>query len=620
MNSQSGSVVDWTLLLPQLEGLFEVPWVPLTTWDISAAIILFMIVIFIIASCSLIWKFLKIWGSVQFILSILDETSSETLHQDRRTLREKIKSRKVVGDLWNEFDETLVEAHDGKAIFNTVDASHFFNTHTLASSVTESRLLSALPGIFTGLGVFGTFLGLQLGIGALDLSSSSAIVLQESIPGLIEGAAIAFSTSVWGVGASILFNLLEKYVERILRVRIHTLQNKIDLLVTRKNAEQTLIEIEHHNAESTDQLKGLAERIGDKMQEGIQKALGPATEQLINAANALAERQETGSERALESLVKRFSDSIGELGEEQRVAFEKTSTEVRDALSNWSASMGGVTQEFGEKLKSWSDIEDKRETSFLAQMEMLTEYQQSTTDKIDEILRGNTASAEGILQQAQSVNEQSRKTSESIDILSQKIADTADHMEKSTRNLENLSVAIRDAANTLSNAQTGAARSIESAAGEAAALTQSVGSFLQELAQMRTTLEKTADEIRQSAELANTTFSSLESSQAAFLESLDARTTAFAQEVNRMLDEYSESARTQTEERVNAITESVSRFGEQINEMLSDYSERVKGQTEERLNAWNEQTSAFSNTMVDAVSTIQDIVTELDDRLPRGRQ
>lgn len=53
--------------------------------------------------------------------------------------------------------------------------------------------------ILTAFGVFGTFLGIFIGLQAFDINE-----IEESIPGLLEGLKLAFLTSLVGIGQAIL--------------------------------------------------------------------------------------------------------------------------------------------------------------------------------------------------------------------------------------------------------------------------------------------------------------------------------------------------------------------------------------------------------------------------------
>lgn len=67
-------------------------------------------------------------------------------------------------------------------------------------------LMVQIPGILTGLGILGTFIGLISGIGTLAFTSVDAAI--ESISELITGIEAAFYTTISGVILSILFNIL----------------------------------------------------------------------------------------------------------------------------------------------------------------------------------------------------------------------------------------------------------------------------------------------------------------------------------------------------------------------------------------------------------------------------
>lgn len=119
-------------------------------------------------------QMVKTRSRYRFYRDLVDSQTVEGLLADRRDLLRKAsekEKKKKWPELWNEFDETLVEV-DGQ-LKNTVDASHFFNTATLAKNLVGNRFLAAGPGIITGLGVLGTFLGLQLGLGHLSLDGGT---------------------------------------------------------------------------------------------------------------------------------------------------------------------------------------------------------------------------------------------------------------------------------------------------------------------------------------------------------------------------------------------------------------------------------------------------------------
>ena len=290
---------------------------------------------------------------------------------NRQALRDKAsKVKHDAGHLWKEFDETFIEAKVGEDVHlhNIYDASHFFNSSTLAGGITESRMLAAVPGFLTALGVIGTFVGLQLGLSELNIGNDAAV--QEMKAGLahvISGAKIAFMTSVWGVTLSVLFNFIEKWLESFVRSRIHRLQVRIDELFPRFSAEFQLQKIAEDGAESRESLQGMAERIGEKMQEslieatsGIQQGLEASLEKIMAPAiEKLVNETTDGSQKALEQLVEGFLYKFGEQGETQRKAMDEASKGVGEALSSMNQTLEGFIWNLDQNQNAAAEREQK---------------------------------------------------------------------------------------------------------------------------------------------------------------------------------------------------------------------------------------------------------------------
>lgn len=239
--------------------------------------------------------------------------------------------------LFRELHHHLIGIHsrDGTerlTLRRTADAAEIFRDSVLAPSFSTSRLFLAIPGILTGLGVLGTFVGLQMGIGGLDLKDLTN--LEKSIIPLIQGCAIAFSTSVWGVFSSLAFSGLEKGLEGLAIGRIRKLQNRVDELIPRYVPEEAMNELERSSRGAEELLKGLAVAIGDEMQ----KAIGRLGKEIKDAvANATSEGQGPLMERSVELLstaltaeLAKLKEQVAGMGEQFSGTSEKLSASVRD--------------------------------------------------------------------------------------------------------------------------------------------------------------------------------------------------------------------------------------------------------------------------------------------------
>ena len=254
--------LDFSNLIPEFRLLLEGDMPIDSAQGFSTSIVIILLVLMGVCLLFAIWQWAKAHLQVRFYRKTLRAYDSAELLARRQDINEKMASRKNYGSLWQEFDESLVCA--GDHLYNTLDASHFFNHYSLARGLTDNRLLAAVPSFLTALGVIGTFAGLQIGLGEIrdagfGSADSGVDEIKAGIGGMIAGAAIAFMTSVWRIGSSVVFNFIEKILERSIRSSISTLQNQIDSLYQRLTAEKSLADIERHNRESRKIMQTLAE-------------------------------------------------------------------------------------------------------------------------------------------------------------------------------------------------------------------------------------------------------------------------------------------------------------------------------------------------------------------------
>jgi hypothetical protein len=410
---------------------------------LSAAIVAFLIVIFFAGAAFAMREFSVSRASVNEIEKLLAGADRENLAHRRREFKERAERETKNGKLWREFDESLVLVERSARLFNTIDASHFFNTYSLARGLTDNRLLAAMPGILTAIGVVGTFAGLQMGLASLSASvtgvsgvgmTDEVTALKEGIFAMIAGASVAFMTSLWGVFLSVSFNFYEKILERLIRSRINALQNRIDFLYPRITAEQSLVNIEESSLHSKETLAGLDEKIGHRLQEAMTKAadsmktsiseslrevLGPAVEKLVDNAHH-------GSEKALDGLMSEFLSKIGSAGEGQRKALVDTASAVQVASREINQGVEGLIGKLD---------------AFLGRQEVLTgsfEKLAASNETASIELRGASSS---LRDGASTMSLQARALSDSNDLLADAVSRASEQLSDSARMLTGINAA-----------------------------------------------------------------------------------------------------------------------------------------------------------------------------------
>ncbi|WP_334014878.1 anti-phage ZorAB system protein ZorA [Alteromonas sp. S167] len=363
--------IELSWLIPDFSKL---SFSPNTGTELSTAFIVLLLFVTTVFALFFLYKCFRTWFKLTWLINRLKPLDREDVADMREQLFSQAKKKdKGIGFLWLEFDETLVEIQKGDHVElrNTLDAGHFFNSYTLARSVTENRLIAAVPGFLTALGVIGTFMGLQLGLADLKLGAGVDVdQMQEGVAGVVNGAKIAFLTSVWGVALSVFFNFFEKLGEQLIRRKIRVIEDRVDWLFPRIRPEEQLQKISENSSESREALQGLAEKIGEKMQDamvtatqGIQSSLEKSlTEIMAPAIDKLVDETSEGNQKALEGLLESFMDGFGQVGNQQRQALDDVSSKVSQSVDSMQTTMNS----FVEQLQKTQADSGEREKALIA--------------------------------------------------------------------------------------------------------------------------------------------------------------------------------------------------------------------------------------------------------------
>lgn len=253
--------------------------------------------------------------------------------------------------LFKDFNHHLIDIRkqDGSgdmALRRSLDAEEVFTDDLFAPGLSSNRVFQALPGILTGLGVLGTFVGLQLGIGGLDLHDLKK--LETSIVPLIQGCAVAFSTSVWGVGASLVFSFLEKLLEGFALGGVRKLQQRVDALVPRYVPEEAMADLARSSRGSEDLLKGLAVAIGDEMQKAIGRLGADIKDAVVNATKEgqgpLAEQSAQLLSSAITSELGKLKETIDGMGQRFTDDFSSVSKELTRQVEAFGPTVSSLAQ------------------------------------------------------------------------------------------------------------------------------------------------------------------------------------------------------------------------------------------------------------------------------------
>lgn len=87
---------------------------------------------------------------------------------------------------------------------------YIFRIRRLGKYKVNLYIFDSIPGVFTTIGVLGTFVGIYFGLQKFQVEDITG-----SIPTLLEGLKTAFSTSIWGIVLSLIFGRITHLIQRI---------------------------------------------------------------------------------------------------------------------------------------------------------------------------------------------------------------------------------------------------------------------------------------------------------------------------------------------------------------------------------------------------------------------
>ena len=174
--------------------------------------------------------------------------------------------------LCSDYDITRTIEKDGEK--KTLhSAEEFFNSSELARARgINLKHINAAPGVLSGLGVLGTFLGLTLSVTTFDSTDSAAIMT--SIKTLLDGMGTAFITSLAGMFFSAIYIFFQKRFYNNYDNAIAVLVRQLDQKFYISADEIIIAENEKKNREILTRLAAIekSKEVNEKL-NAIQEAL-----------------------------------------------------------------------------------------------------------------------------------------------------------------------------------------------------------------------------------------------------------------------------------------------------------------------------------------------------------
>ncbi|HCI53432.1 MAG TPA: hypothetical protein DE312_08995 [Gallionella sp.] len=276
----------------------------------------------------------------------------------------------VLEHLWYEYSDSLHQQLDEKQpqairFRSTLPASVVFRPDIVVDIPLRSDFFKHLPGLFTGVGIIGTFYGLLIGMQSFVVSENP-VVVRASLTRLLHGVSEAFLVSASAITLAMIVTFVEKLVVSSLNAKVEKLIQLLDGLFEGGAGEEYLARLVRASEASAGQslLKGdlkemlteLSEKqiaannagvaaLGEQISRSIEVGLkGPLSE----IAQALkATHDEPALQTMLSGMFDNFNRQMKELFGGQANDMNSLQKQTIDALSATVARLEAMATEAG---------------------------------------------------------------------------------------------------------------------------------------------------------------------------------------------------------------------------------------------------------------------------------
>lgn len=280
----------------------------------------------------------------------------------------------TLAHLWQEYADTLHKQHaDGQAqatrFRSTVPAGMVFRPDILVDIPLRAEFFKHLPGLFTGIGIIGTFYGLLLGLQSFAVSDNPVIV-RASLSQLLNGVSEAFLVSAAAITLAMLITFVEKLAITRLNARVEQLVQLLDGLFESGAGEEYLARLVKATETSATQNAGLlkgelrqilteltdrqiaaanagTQALGDRIAASIEETMKAPLLEMTAAIKSSSNTQDSAVQTMLTGVLENFSRQMKDLFGGQITGINSLQQQTIDALQSAVATLERMAADVG---------------------------------------------------------------------------------------------------------------------------------------------------------------------------------------------------------------------------------------------------------------------------------
>ena len=261
---------------------------------------------------------------------------------------------KALTPLWSEYQDTLHDQHDYRdgervlvQIRATVPAEAFFSAQTVVDTRVHAEFFRHLPGIMTGVGIIGTFLGLIGGLQKFNMSMDPD-TLNQGLAVLIFSVKEAFIASCFAIAMAMVVTFWEKLRVNTNYRQLENLVQAVDALYDAGAGEEYLSRLVKSSEEGAAQTKLLK----DSLIDDLKHLLTELTERQVQATHQASAGMAT---QIGESIANNLREPLDKIAGVVELASGRQGDAVHGMLENlMTAFMAKLEDTVGDQMKGLS--------------------------------------------------------------------------------------------------------------------------------------------------------------------------------------------------------------------------------------------------------------------------
>lgn len=299
----------------------------------------------------------KVSSDLRQAITKLREIKSQGNLTDLDGIRQDAMVSSNLKACWDEFSDTLhgQKLADSQGVMQvnryraTALANSFFTEQIVISSPIKAEFFKHLPGILTGIGIIGTFLGLIFGLFTFDVSKDAEQV-RTSLRNLLSSVGNAFIVSLTAIGMAMWITWREKKTINKLYTELDELCVLIDSLFEAGAGEEYLQRLVDASETSATQAMQMKESIVTDLKQVLTELTNQQIATMTANSQQLSQSIGDSISQGLVDPLKKIAEAVQSVGNSQGEGVTKLLTDV---MSRFVTEMDGM---FGSQMRGMNDM------------------------------------------------------------------------------------------------------------------------------------------------------------------------------------------------------------------------------------------------------------------------